>query len=33
MKKYYPGNVVEGKVVGIKPYGVFVNLSDYIMGL
>ena len=33
MKKYYPGNVVEGKVVGIKPYGVFVSLDDDIMGL
>lgn len=33
MKKYYPGNIVEGKVVGIKPYGVFVSLEDEIMGL
>ena len=33
MKKYYPGNVVKGKVVGIKPYGIFVSLEDDIMGL
>mgnify|MGYP003303964686 CR=1 FL=1 len=33
MKKYYPGNVVEGKVIGIKPYGVFVSLEDGIIGL
>lgn len=33
MKKYYPGNVVEGKVVGIKPYGVFISLDDKTMGL
>ena len=33
MKKYYPGNVVEGKVVGIKPYGVFVSLDDKTVGL
>ena len=33
MKKYYPGNIVEGKVVGIKPYGVFVSLEEEVMGL
>ena len=33
MKKYYPGNIVEGKVVGIKPYGVFVSLDEHTMGL
>ena len=33
MKKYYPGNVVEGKVVGIKPYGVFISLDEETMGL
>ena len=33
MKKYYPGSIVEGKVVGIKPYGVFVSLEDEVMGL
>ena len=33
MKKYYPGNIVDGKVVGIKPYGVFISLDDEIMGL
>ena len=33
MKKYYPGNVVKGKVVAIKPYGVFVELEDDIIGL
>lgn len=33
MKKYYPGNVVEGKVVSIKPYGVFINIDGDLMGL
>ena len=33
MKKYYPGNIVDGKVVGIKPYGVFISLDDKTMGL
>ena len=33
MKKYYPGNVVKGKVVGIKPYGVFVSLEEDVIGL
>lgn len=33
MKKYYPGNIVEGKVVGIKPYGVFVSLDEDTIGL
>jgi predicted RNA-binding protein with RPS1 domain len=33
MKKYYPGNVVQGKVVGIKPYGVFISLDEKTMGL
>lgn len=33
MKKYYPGNIVEGKVVGVKPYGIFVSLEDDILGL
>lgn len=33
MKKYYPGNIVEGKVVGVKPYGIFVSLEDNILGL
>ena len=33
MKKYYPGNIVDGKVVGIKPYGVFVSLDEKTMGL
>ncbi len=33
MKKYYPGNVVEGKVVSIKPYGVFINIDEDLMGL
>ena len=33
MKKYYPGNVVKGKVVGVKPYGVFVSLDDDVIGL
>ena len=33
MKKYYPGNIVEGKVIGIKPYGVFISLDEEMMGL
>ena len=33
MKKYYPGNVVDVKVIGIKPYGVFVSLDDVTTGL
>ena len=33
MKKYYPGNIVKGKVVSIKPYGIFISLDDKTMGL
>ena len=33
MKKYYPGNIVEGKVIGIKPYGIFISLDDDTIGL
>ena len=33
MKKYYPGNIIEGKVVSIKPYGVFVRIDGELMGL
>lgn len=33
MQKYYPGAVVEGTVVGIKPYGAFISLEDGISGL
>lgn len=33
MKKYYPGNIVKGKVVGIKPYGIFIELEDDVVGL
>ena len=33
MKKYYPGNIVDGKVVGIKQYGIFVSLDEQVMGL
>ena len=33
MQKYYPGAVVSGTVVGIKPYGAFVSLEDDISGL
>ena len=33
MKKYYPGNVVKGKVVGVKPYGVFIGLEEDFVGL
>jgi predicted RNA-binding protein with RPS1 domain len=33
MQKYYPGAVVEGKVVGIKPYGAFISLDDDMSGL
>ena len=33
MQKYYPGAVVEGTVVGVKPYGAFISLEDGISGL
>ncbi len=33
MQKYYPGAVVSGTVVGIKPYGAFISLDDDISGL
>ena len=33
MQKYYPGAVVEGTVVAIKPYGAFISLDDGISGL
>ena len=33
MQKYYPGAVVNGTVVGIKPYGAFISLEDNISGL
>ncbi len=33
MKKYYPGNIVEGKVIGIKPYGVFISIDKEFVGL
>ena len=33
MQKYYPGAVVSGTVVGIKPYGAFISLDDEISGL
>lgn len=33
MQKYYPGAVVSGTVVGIKPYGAFISLEDDISGL
>jgi len=33
MQKYYPGAVVDGTVVGIKPYGAFISLDDGISGL
>ena len=33
MKKYYPGNIVRGTVVGIKPYGVFISLEEDVVGL
>ena len=33
MQKYYPGAVVDGTVVGIKPYGAFISLEDGISGL
>ena len=33
MQKYYPGAVVNGIVVGIKPYGAFISLEDDISGL
>ena len=28
MQKYYPGAVVEGTVVGIKPYGAFIEIEN-----
>ena len=31
MQKYYPGAVVEGTVVGVKPYGAFISLEDGII--
>lgn len=33
MQKYYPGAVVEGKVVAIKPYGAFISLDEETSGL
>ena len=33
MKKYYPGQVVEGVVTGIQSYGAFVSLDKYSTGL
>ena len=33
MQKYYPGAVVSGTVVGVKPYGAFISLEDDISGL
>ena len=27
MQKYYPGAVVKGTVVAIKPYGAFIEIS------
>jgi small subunit ribosomal protein S1 len=32
-EKYLPGNVVEGEVVSVKDYGIFVELNDGIEGL
>lgn len=31
--KWKVGSVVKGKVIGIQPYGVFVQLSDHVQGL
>ena len=33
MQKYYPGAVVKGTVVSIKPYGAFISLEDNVNGL
>ena len=33
MQKYYPGAVVKGTVVAIKPYGAFISLEDNVNGL
>ena len=33
MQKYYPGAVVKGTVVSIKPYGAFISLDDNVNGL
>ncbi|MEQ6378610.1 S1 domain-containing post-transcriptional regulator GSP13 [Bacillaceae bacterium S4-13-56] len=32
-EKFEVGQVVEGKVTGIQPYGAFVSLNDEIQGL
>lgn len=31
--KFYVGQIVRGKVIGIQPYGVFVQLSEDTQGL
>ncbi|MCR5373231.1 MAG: S1 RNA-binding domain-containing protein, partial [Solobacterium sp.] len=31
--KYRAGQIVEGKVSGIQPYGAFVELDEHISGL
>lgn len=33
MQKYTTGQIVEGKVTGIQPYGAFVSLDGYTSGL
>ena len=33
MKKYYPGQIVEGVITGIQSYGAFVSLDKYSSGL
>ena len=33
MQKYYPGAVVKGTVISIKPYGAFISLEDNVNGL
>lgn len=30
MEDYKVGNIVKGEVTGIEPYGVFVNIDEYV---
>ena len=30
---YKPGQIVEGKITGIQPYGAFVALEHHVSGL
>ncbi len=33
MKKYEKGDVIKGKVSGVEPYGIFVQIDEYYSGL